>query len=450
MAKQADIRSLQVRPIKSADLAFPVDGIIAEESKDIEIGHWIDEPLDTAAFYASLRDEKGANHSEIQNTPSQIALSLTTTSSATGFLCRLQNEPLAVELERVIAKREQAFLERFQHREAIKSAMEKVFAGDGSVQARIERLMDVTDRRATALLNAYERFQTNEDREKTVDPKDSEVVVQSVSATKQTPLATRNGVFADPSAKSVTSARFDVADNPSELKEANRQKTDVGIAEPHTYSGDKWRPARGGDFSVNSQEVRSPNPVFSHPKFDTQFERDRLTVDLLIEQMERELASHRVPDLERILLKELSALDSEVQKVQTEFSHTFLLPPFPGRITAKFKDVGESVRAGEPVLRVEDDQEVYLVGRFIYSALLKVGDPVVVTVNDLYESGVKEQFSGNVVAVRGHDSDNDEWEALLRCPNPFVSGSARNPGDPRKLPINYAFDRDGTTLTIGS
>ncbi len=48
-----------------------------------------------------------------------------------------------------------------------------------------------------------------------------------------------------------------------------------------------------------------------------------------------------------------------------------------------------------------------------------------------------------MVAIRGHDADNDEWEVVIQIANPQTTGG-------RLLPLNYAFDRDATQVFFGS
>jgi hypothetical protein len=50
-------------------------------------------------------------------------------------------------------------------------------------------------------------------------------------------------------------------------------------------------------------------------------------------------------------------------------------------------------------------------------------------------------IKGAVVAIRGHDSDDEEWDVIIRCPN---LDAANNP----IFPLNYNFDFDDTTIDI--
>ena len=54
------------------------------------------------------------------------------------------------------------------------------------------------------------------------------------------------------------------------------------------------------------------------------------------------------------------------------------------------------------------------------------------------------EMRGKLVAVRGHSSDNDEWEIVVRADNSVL-------GDPhaRRLPLNYSVQREDIEVTIG-
>jgi multidrug resistance efflux pump len=134
--------------------------------------------------------------------------------------------------------------------------------------------------------------------------------------------------------------------------------------------------------------------------------------------------------------------DLEVRRLQITFAETYLTAPFAGTVTAVFKDVGECVQAGEPVIRVENDAVVFLTGRIQYFGVLKIGQDVVVRAADLYESGQSQDFPGKVKGIRGHAADDDEWEVFIECDNPVGAGGRR------LLPIYYQFDKDTTTILV--
>jgi hypothetical protein len=59
---------------------------------------------------------------------------------------------------------------------------------------------------------------------------------------------------------------------------------------------------------------------------------------------------------------EVGAIDRSIRKLQSAYIDIFLFTPSGGIVTGVFHGQGDYVRAGEPVLRVESDDDVYLVG----------------------------------------------------------------------------------------
>jgi multidrug resistance efflux pump len=166
-----------------------------------------------------------------------------------------------------------------------------------------------------------------------------------------------------------------------------------------------------------------------------------LQVALLNEEMNQAIASFRVDSMEKILANELAAMDQEARKLQTNFAHTFLTTPISGIVTIVYKDMGESVQVGEPVLRVENDDVVFAVGQVLHRSLLRVDQSVTVRIRDLFAEGTSLDIPGTIKAVRGHDADNDEWEVVIECRNPVVGVS-------KVLPIYYQFDRDLSEIVV--
>ncbi len=139
---------------------------------------------------------------------------------------------------------------------------------------------------------------------------------------------------------------------------------------------------------------------------------------------------------------ELGAIDRSIQRLQCAYINTFLFSPFPGIVTGVFHGQGDYVRAGEPVLRVESDGIVYLVGTIKYRGMVRIGDTLKVTTTLFEAAGAAPTtVSGEVVAVRGHDSVSEQWDLLARCENKTAAGDII-------LPLNYNFDFESTTIEV--
>jgi multidrug resistance efflux pump len=132
-------------------------------------------------------------------------------------------------------------------------------------------------------------------------------------------------------------------------------------------------------------------------------------------------------------------MDLDIKKLQLAYISTILVSPIDGVVTGVFRNKGDYVRAGQAVVRVENDAEVLLVGTIKFRGLVSVGTGVEVT-TEIFDAPPALTVPGSVVSVRGHDSENELWDVLILCNN-------RKAGKPI-LPINYNFDFDDTTVEV--
>ena len=110
-------------------------------------------------------------------------------------------------------------------------------------------------------------------------------------------------------------------------------------------------------------------------------------------------------------------------------------------VTGVYKNPGDCVGAGEPVIRVEDNTTIFLLGTFVYRGAIKVGSTVSVTTNLFDAGGAPTSVSGSVVALRSR-GDDDQWDVVVQCTNPLDGSGAPT------FPSGYVFDYDNTTVTV--
>jgi hypothetical protein len=153
------------------------------------------------------------------------------------------------------------------------------------------------------------------------------------------------------------------------------------------------------------------------------------------------MSSQNVPYLHQVFKNELQSIDLDVKRLQVAYLNTILLSPISGVVTGIYKNPGDSVRAGEPVIRVEDNTTLILVARLKYRGVISIGSTVTVKTALLDSTGATTSVTGSVVAARGHRYEDDQWEVLVSCNN--IDGS----GKPI-FPLGYHFDYDDTVVTI--
>jgi hypothetical protein len=232
----------------------------------------------------------------------------------------------------------------------------------------------------------------------------------------------------------------------------------TGPANPPSYNAANWVPVYASTPTYNSQKTDTSLPTQTvKTKFtdyrDLSTENKMQTANTLLsiqdQLLAQTVANAQVPDLGSILDGELQTIDYELRKAQIAFALLYLTPPIAGRVTAIFKGVGESVAVGEPVMRVEGEDQVFLVGLVQYRSPLTVGMKATVVATEVFEEGGKATIQGTVVAVRGHDSNNDEWDVMISAANTGTQVTLPNGTKQNVIfPLNYQFDRETTTITI--
>ncbi len=197
--------------------------------------------------------------------------------------------------------------------------------------------------------------------------------------------------------------------------------------------------SRSSGTATQNQTTTNTDYGYRVPFTENQAQYYRAQISLMDQQFSQFLYGQNLGKLDQVFTNELQMIDLGVRRLQIAYLNTLLLSPISGIVTGMFKNVGEYVKAGEPVLRVENPASVYLVGTVICRASVSVGQTLQVT-TQLFESSPPTTITGSIVAVRGQKSE-DEWNIVATCANLDTSG---NP----ILPLNYCFDFDDTTVTI--
>ena len=87
--------------------------------------------------------------------------------------------------------------------------------------------------------------------------------------------------------------------------------------------------------------------------------------------------------LETLFTNDQAVLDLDVRRLQLAYISTFLTCPIAGTIVGIYKDLGDTVAAGEAIMRVEDDTEILIVGTLIFHGLIILNMPVSITTKNL-------------------------------------------------------------------
>lgn len=451
------IRSLRVQASQTVDLSFNMPGIIEFQNFDQKarkgpafLGERV-KPFDVKKrLYEKLGETKsstGAGQARLKYDSVAISEALMAISDS-PVLFVLRNVGLAAQLDQLVARREVAVLDRFMHATEIKEAMVK------SVPATVVALEDM--KRATA-----SRFTEIDKALK--DAKRDKVITSSETKTTLPKQKTTTNSFSEPIA--MVSSRFESSvprpgdintkifeGEPNGSPEQTQSSDQTGSFPTIRDKGNAWvtpsekfktQEAVTDTIPQGDQESTSDLPSFQHPVLENIIATSQQQVAINQELMRNKLLELKIPHMDRIIKGELAAIDQETRTVQINYAHTFLISPIAGLITAVYKDVGESVEPGEPVLRIENDAHIMLVGRVQFKTALRAGQRMTVELIDAFEDASNRQLPLACVvrAVRGHEADDDEWDVVLETKNPIFNGAPL-------LPINYQVDPDTAKIFV--
>jgi hypothetical protein len=426
----AKVRSLQVRPIQSADLSFDAAGVLGKQNLNkARLGSRI------TGYDLSTTLIPNLGRTVSNGTDETLYYNVENLHSALNdhYLFALRNDLMEASLRQSITQRDLLFLQRFKHIDAIVNTMRDVFSDRFR---KIEELRDLSTQHKDALKASYEN--SNWDRVIT----DSKTLTRHTgdvnTETQLTPIAMKN-----------TAHKVQVDASPP-----STHNVESSQVIPQVWENRAWKDLEKEGTNFQSQKSTSINDLtqvsttrnveYRHPHLENLLQYQRKQLDLQEEWLSNKNISNTMPDLERILNKELEVIDLEIRKAQVKLTQSYLISPIPGIVTAIYKDLGEMVQPGEPVLRVENDEKVLLVGFIQYRGILRIGnggDPerrdVNITTSSIYEGDEPLSIPGRLVSVRGHDVDDDEWDIIIECDNSH-----------RALPINYHFDRETTRIEI--
>lgn len=351
---------LRVRPALSADLSFPVGGVIMQmftllgdevSSRDIgflhlKLGETIDgDPSrlrwDSAQIYDYLNEGV-----------------LSPTARRSTLLATLRNAGEAADLDRVIAMRQNAYITSYSP--SAQEEIQKVYYHDPSAPGTSRyRLFLNTEQAMEEMQAVFKWMYADRDWSGPRDYTESE-----------------------------------------NTNRATQKSTDGTI----DFEGTSHTINRGPEFRFPKKESE-----IKYYQAKAAIRRERLAAWQL-----REACVHGSTTFDN----ELETIDLNVRKFQAAYLDTTLVSPFDGIVSAIFRGPGEYVGAGEAVLRVESPRSIYLVGVVKYRGVLRLHDKLKVRTILAEAPGAEQvQIEAEVVTVQGHESVSEQWNIIARANN---------------------------------
>ena len=383
----AKVISLAVKPYQVSHLCFDVDGIVYEVKA--KLGMEVKEFMFSNIY--NLLDSKPT----LQDYPARLLYNSGNVNNYVydSALAILRGEDRAVLLDRAITARENAYFTKYANSSNIISAMNEYYSPviAGSKIGRLATLKTLANEQQALLAQAY----ANDGRTGVVRGTETSLYSQM---------------------------------NTNETSEQPGPERDVD-----TFSSGS---------ANQTQTISTKDYAYRIPYFECAAQNERAQISLTDEYFAQFMYTQSFPNLSTIFSNELAMIDSDVQRLQLAYLATYLMSPIRGTVTGVYKNPGDAVRAGEPVVRVENNYEVFLLATLVYRGLIAVGSTVMVETKLFDSSSPVLQVKGTVVSARGRSRD-DQWDAVIRCVNVKEDLSGLF------FPLNYHFDYDDTTLSIG-
>jgi hypothetical protein len=440
----AQVISLSVRPVQASHLCFNVDGVLGDpillssKAPLLSLGLSVAPvpsnesavPADTvAAFGFDAFYEVLTSAPTVTDDPSRLLYSATHLESYTKphALATLRAEGRKVALHKAINARQNAFYAKYGKKQQtdIINTMNEYYSAQKSASGkptypnskpnRLKTLSQMADQQWTLLSKKYE------------DDNRTGAFKTGVSEIGST------GMMND---LEWQNPPFDLGGN--------------GFPATPPTDGGSWKHAIAGGVGgtaiqqegTSSGTATTTNDDYGYrvPYIENRAQNERAQISLIDQQFAQYMAGQTLPNLLQVFANELDSIDMDVCRLQIAVLDTILMSPISGVVTGIYKNPGDFVRAGEPVVRVEDNSTLLIVGKLIYPGLISLGD--VATIQTTLFDASSTTLVGVVVAARGQGQE-DQWEVIINYSNTAASAAAQP-----ILPIGYHFDYDDTNVSF--
>lgn len=438
----ARVISLKVRPSQVSHLCFEVGGILetlkAPPGKQTLLGHHV-----TSYPFEDLYKALGSNsttgssdHSRLFYSPDEIKKTLI----GTHALASLRAEDAKTALRKAINARQNAYYAKYGSTQsaAIIDKMTEYYSPTthDSKPYRLGQLKQFAENQVNALKAAYSADGT---RNGTINPANPQQgVVKTTSSVSKT-----TGGGSSVTGQTQMISEEDKTD-PFKLPQLPAGGASAGAElgggaftdDAQTTIEEDSTGQTMTNTGTITQKITNTDYGYRIPWWECQAQYQRAQISLIDQQFAQFMYSVNFPNLKQVFENELNNIDCDIYRLQIAYANTMLMTPISGTVTGIYKNPGDAVRAGEPVIRVENDDTIFLVGTLICPALIQIGSSVKVATTLFGSDPASPSLSGTVVAARGHVQEN-EWAVILQCQN-----------TDHMYPLGYNFDYDDTTVTI--
>jgi hypothetical protein len=430
---QASVVHLRARPTVVSNLAFGTDGII--DSRNTQLG--------ASAPYFNLQGLYGTLGQTVPGNPAQLQFDSTGIIAAVGTasLMTLRSESLKATLDSAVAARANAYYAKYGSASAITTLANQYYspANTGSKWQLLADLSALSAQQETELAGAY--------------ADDDISIVKSVLSTINSLTTSKGGsvsggdvigqdIGTDTGSSTTTETQTFAIQNQTGTQTTTTTGTSAENQKDVVSSYDQTNSQAWGS-ATQTQSVTSGGYIYRIPTIESAVRNDRNQVALLDEQFREFIRTQSLPNLAQILTNELAIIDLRVRRLQVAFLSTILVSPINNKavVTAVSANPGDSVTAGEVMVRVEDDTNIYVEGTVVCGSMLSLGDSVQIQTTLFSNPSDPVTLTGTLVAVCGNEKGDNWWDVAVECSN-------RNSNGDQIIPRYYTFDYDDTTVSL--
>jgi hypothetical protein len=412
---KAQVVSLKVRPSQVSHLCFEVGGILetlkVPPGKQTLLGQHV-----TSYPFEDLYKALGSNSTTGSSDQSRLFYSpdeIRKTLIGTHALASLRAEDARTALKKAINARQNAYYAKYGSIQsaAIIEKMNEYYSPTthDSKPYRLGQLKQFAENQVNALKAAYSADGTRNGAINPANPQQG--VVKTTSS-----LSTTTGGGSSVTGQTQMVSEEEDGVKPFELPNLPPGGAAAGLEinadalakDPNATIEEDSTGQTITNTGAITQKITNTDYGYRIPWWECQAQYQRAQISLIDQQFAQFMYSVNFPNLKQVFENELNNIDCDIYRLQIAYANTMLMTPISGTVTGVYKNPGDAVRAGEPVIRVENDDTIFLVGTLICPALIQIGSSVTVSTTLFGSDPASPALSGTVVAARGHVQEN-EW-----------------------------------------
>ena len=407
------IVSLRARPIQVAHLCFSVNGVL--DQVNVRVGDTVQQYDRQTVTSAMLQFPTQADPSLLAWDADAISSNVGQSNDDNRALMTVRDDGAYAALELAVNARSNAYFAKYADQSTLVTAIQNTYLAPNNLST-------------PPLLSKSEHLAN----------------LMSYSAQQWTGL---RGQYSEINFTDLTNFTMPLS-NPAVV---DHTESDIVTSEPEvdsttTGSRSQYVPetTKTPPYTVK-QTITNKDFVFRVPYLEANAQYERAQLSLADELFAETTRQQTVQNYQQVLTNELNSIDLGVYRLQIAYLNTLLTAPFTGIVTGVYKQPGEAVRAGETVVRVEDNSQVYLIGTVVYPGAIQgrqLPDTSGMTATiqtSLYDGTTMPFLTTEVLTARGC-GDDETWELVLW----YVNDGSKGP----ILPLDYCFDFDDTTISF--